>query len=47
MYNVRNGQDLAVFLADPRREDFDAHSGNLVRLMQRTEKFLKEFTTDA
>ncbi len=32
MFNMRNGEDLARFLADPRREDFDSHSSNLVRL---------------
>lgn len=31
-YNVRNGLDLANFLADPRREDYDEHVENLVRL---------------
>ena len=29
MYNVRNGQDLARFLATPVREDVEAHLENL------------------
>lgn len=32
MFNVRDGQDLAQFLADPRREDFDSHSSHLSRM---------------
>ena len=29
MYNVRNGADLARFLADPVKEDMEAHLHNL------------------
>lgn len=37
MFNVRNGQDLAQFLADPQREEFDSHSSHLSRIqVQRT-----------
>ena len=32
MFNVRNGQDLAQFLADPQREEFDSHSSHLSRI---------------
>jgi hypothetical protein len=32
LYNVRSGWDLALFLADPRREDVEAHRTNLERL---------------
>lgn len=31
-YNVRNGYDLAMFLADPRQEDFVEHFESLQRL---------------
>ena len=29
MYNARNGADIAVFLADPTKEDIDEHLDNL------------------
>lgn len=32
LFNVRNGWDVARFLADPRREDVEAHRDNLARL---------------
>jgi hypothetical protein len=32
MYNVRNGQDLAQFLADPQRDEFESHSSHLTRI---------------
>lgn len=31
-YNLRNGRDLARFLADPRREDYEEHCESLSRL---------------
>ena len=31
-FNVRDGHDLANFLADPRREEFDEHFERLARL---------------
>jgi hypothetical protein len=32
LFNARGGDDLARFLADPRREDIEAHLENLTRL---------------
>lgn len=32
VYNVRNGLDLVRFLADPRKQDIEAHARNLERL---------------
>ena len=32
LFNVRNGWDVAKFLADPRQEDVQQHRDNLVRL---------------
>jgi hypothetical protein len=32
LFNVRNGWDVAKFLAAPRREDVEAHRDNLLRL---------------
>jgi hypothetical protein len=32
LFNVRNGWDVAKFLADPQREDVEAHRANLLRL---------------
>lgn len=32
LFNVRNGWDVAKFLADPQKEDVEAHRANLARL---------------